>query len=263
MSMTLNLVDRLLARARHLRAVGRTADALSLFERLAGFRELPGPAAEETQAHLAELHLRGRRFHRARRHLTAALGHRPDSARYHYLMARAVNGGAAADPRRAAEHYRRSLELNPDQPRCLCAYGTLALELGRREEGLECLRRAAELAADDPEIVRQVAAGLRQAACADEALAVLRAARFRNPRDARFRKLWGDFQFQQLRREQDIARARAEHAGDDGPVLLPFLRLTACEAPRARKVVRHDAPAPLPPPHGAGSSRLPPQRHAQ
>jgi tetratricopeptide (TPR) repeat protein len=263
MSMTLNLVDRLLARARHLRAVGRTDDALSLFERLAGFRELPAAAAEETQAQLAELHLRRRRYRRARRHLTAALGHRPDSARYHYLMARAANGGSDADPRRAAEHYRRSLELNPDQPRCLCAHGTLALQLGQREEGLTCLRRAAELAPDDPETVRQVAAGLRQANRADEAAAVLRAARFRNPRDARFRKLAADFQFQQLRREQETARGQDDR-GDDGPVLLPFLRLTAGpEARPERKIIRQDAPAPLPPPHGASSPRLPPQRHAQ
>ena len=261
MSMTLNLVDRVLARARHLRAVGRTDDALSLFERVAGFRDLSAAAAEETQVQLAELHLRRRRFRRARRHLTAALAHRPDSARYHYLMGRAVNGGSAADPRRAAEHYRRSLELKPDQPRCLCAYGTLALQLGRREEGLTCLRRAVELAPDDPETVRQAAAGLRQANEAGEALAVLRAAHFRNPHDARFRKLWADFQFRQLRREQETARLGDED-GDEGPVLLPFVRLTAA-APRERKIIRHDAPAPLPPPHGAGSTRLPPQRHAQ
>jgi tetratricopeptide (TPR) repeat protein len=264
MSMTLNLVDRLLARARHLRAIGRTDDALSLFERVAGFRELSAAAAEETQVQLAELHLRRRRFRRARRHLTAALQYRPDSARYHHLMARAVNGGAAADPRRAAEHYRRSLELKPEQPRCLCAAGTLALQLGRREEGLAWLRRAVELTPDDPDIVRQVAAGLRQANEAGEALGVLRAARFRNPRDGRFRRLWDNFQFQQLRREQETARVQDDRGGDDGPVLLPFARPTAAPAvARGRKVIRHDAPAPLPPPHGAGSTRLPPQRHAQ
>jgi tetratricopeptide (TPR) repeat protein len=263
MSMTLNLVDRLLARARHLRGLGRTDDALALFERLAGFRDLPGAAAEETQAQLAELHLRRRRFRRARRHLTAALQYHPDSARYHRLMARAVNGGAAADPRRALGHYRRSLELKPEQPRCLCAAGGLALQLGRREEGLAWLRRAVELAPDQPDVLRQAAAGLRQANEAGEALGVLQAARFRNPHDGRFRRLWEEFQFQQLRREQETARVH-DDCGEEGPVLLPFARLTAAPAAaREKKVIRHDAPAPLPPPHGASSTRLPPQRHAQ
>ncbi len=76
MSTTLNLVDRLLARGRRLRQAGRTFDALSLFHRLAAFRELPTGVAEETQLHLAELRLDGRQFRRARRHLTAALRHR-------------------------------------------------------------------------------------------------------------------------------------------------------------------------------------------
>jgi tetratricopeptide (TPR) repeat protein len=262
MSTTLNLVDRLLARARRLRSLGRTHDALSLFERLAAFGELPGPVAEETQVHLAELHLRRRHFRPARRHLTAALQHSPDSARYHHLMARAAAGGPDADLGRAAEHYRRSLDIAPDQPRCLCAYGQLALQLGRREEGLACLRRAAELAPDDAETVRRVAAGLRRANRADEARALLLAARFRNPRDPRFRRLWDEAQFQDLRKEQELARLGETGKDDAGPILLPFLRLT--EAPASgRKVVRQDAPAPLPPPHGAGTTRRPPRRHAQ
>jgi tetratricopeptide (TPR) repeat protein len=266
MSTTLNLADRLLARARRLRSLGRTQDALSLFERLAAFRELPGPVAEETQAHLAELHLHRRHFRRARRHLTAALQHAPDSARYHYLMARAAAGGPDADLRRAAEHYRRSLDAAPDQPHCLCAYGRLALQLGRREEALACLRRAAELAPDDADTVRRAAAGLRRANRADEARALLRAARFRNPRDPRFRRLWDEAQFQELRKEQELARLGETGNDDAGPVLLPFLRLTeaaALNGSAGRKVVRQDAPAPLPPPHGAGTSRRPPQRHAQ
>jgi tetratricopeptide (TPR) repeat protein len=264
MSTMLNLVDRLLARARRLRALGRTHDALAAFERLLTLGDLPGPVAEETQARLAELHLRHGRFRRARRHLAAALQHRPDSARYHRLMARAVAGGPGADGRRALDHYRRSLELAPDRPRCLCACGRLALHLGRRDEALARLRRAAELAPDDPEVLGRVADGLRRANEADEARALLRAARFRHPRDPRFRRLWDDAQFRELRKEQELARL-GNGCPDDGPVLLPFVRLTADDVPAAAgpRVVRHDPPAPLPAPHPAGGSRLPPQRHAQ
>src|SRR5947209_1539349 len=114
MSTTLNLVDRLLTLARHRQAIGCTQDAIALLTRLTHFRDLPAEAAEETQARLGELHLEGGRFRRARRHLTAALRHCPDSARYHFLMARAAGADDRRDPERAAGHYRRSLELGPD-----------------------------------------------------------------------------------------------------------------------------------------------------
>jgi Tfp pilus assembly protein PilF len=262
MSTTLNLVDRLLARVRHLRRIGRTHDALSLLHRLAAFRELPADIALDAQVQLAELRLDGRHFRRARRHLTAALGHRPDNARYHYLMATAFEGEGRGDLRRAAAHYRRSLELEPAQPECLGSYGRLALRLGRRDEGLACLRRAAELAPDDPETVRRLADGLCLANEADEARAAVRAALFRNPRASRFRQLWSDFQFRQLRREQELAEcASDEHPTEQGPVLLPFVR-PADNAPRSRRRVRSDVPAPLPEPHETDLVRLPTQRHA-
>src|ERR1700758_5210573 len=57
MNATLNLVDQLLAMGRKYQELGRHRDALTLFTRLAGFRELPPGAAEETQARLAELQL--------------------------------------------------------------------------------------------------------------------------------------------------------------------------------------------------------------
>ena len=53
---------------------------------------------------------------------------------------------------------------------------------------------------------------------ADDVSGVLQAARFRNPRDPRFRKLWNDFQFQQL------VDAQAEPPTVPDPVILPFVR---------------------------------------
>src|SRR6266481_446831 len=55
MSTTLNLVDHLLSRGRHLQEIGREQDALHVLERLACFRQLPPKVAEETQVRLAEL----------------------------------------------------------------------------------------------------------------------------------------------------------------------------------------------------------------
>jgi Tfp pilus assembly protein PilF len=260
MSMTLNLVDRLLARGRNLQALGRTHDALRVFKRLAGFRELPADAAEETQARLAELHLHHHRFARARRHLTAALRSCPDSAHYHHLMATAAAADGRGDLERAAEHYRRSCDLEPDQPECLCEYGALALHLGRRDEGLASLRRAAELAPDDPDTLKPVAEGLCLANDADGARGLLRAALFRNPRDRRFRRLWEDFQFRQLRLEQERARLGSRKMEEEGPAVLPFVRPEA--AAPGRRAVRHDGPSPVPPPHAGEPVRFPEQRHA-
>ena len=86
MSMTLNLVDRLLARGRHFQQLGRDHDAIDTLGRLSRFASLPAEVAEETQARLAEIHLRGNRPRKARRHLTAALVHQPTNARYHLLL---------------------------------------------------------------------------------------------------------------------------------------------------------------------------------
>jgi tetratricopeptide (TPR) repeat protein len=272
MSRTLNLVDHLLMTGRNFQALGRIHDALRTLKRLCRFRELPTEAAEEAQARLGEMQIQRGKFARARRHLTAALRACPENARYHYLLATAVDADPHADPQRAAEHYRRSLELDPDQPDCLVRHGELLLRLGQREEGLGCLCRAVELSPNDPEVVGKLAAGLRLANQADEARSVLRAALFRNRRDHRFHQLWNDFRFQEARRGQAAARRQDEEAGgEDGPVLLPFPRpaAPACrpsvldeEQAAGRKVVRHDGPETLPAPHVRPRS-LPGQRNVQ
>ncbi len=266
MSMTLNLVDRLLAMGRKFQALGRDHDARQVLGRLARFGELPGPVAEETQVRLAEMLLKKRKFRRARRHLTAALVHQPDHARYHHLLATALDAEDRGDPERAAEHYRKSLELDPQQPRCLGEYGLLALRLGRTEEGLDALRRAAELAPDDARVLETVADGLRQEGLVDEARTLVRAALFRNPKDARFRKLRNDFEYAQLRQEQQARglTGRAGRAADDGPVLLPFVRPAPDALPLGgtRKVRRHRA-VPPPGPHLGRGSRQSDQKRAQ
>jgi tetratricopeptide (TPR) repeat protein len=264
MSMKLNLTDRLLAMGRHLHQLGRNQDALHILSRLASFRQLPAPVAEETQVHLAEICLSHRKYRRARRHLTAALVHQPDNARYHYLMATALAGDDKADRQRAAEHYRKSLHLDPDQPGCLSEFGLLALRLGQTEEGLRCLHRAVELAPNNPRAVQKLVEGLLEVDRTEEARRVLQAALFRNARNPHFRRLWQEFQFQQLHQEQQ--RRRNAHATEEpGPVLLPFVRPVAGVVPvrLSRKIIRHDAPSPPAPPHTPRPEGLPNQRHAQ
>jgi tetratricopeptide (TPR) repeat protein len=263
MSITLVLVDSLLAMGRNYQEVGRTQEALRVLDRLAGFRQLPAEVAEEAQARLAEILLDRRQFHKARRHLTAALVHQPDCARYHYLMAIALESDDRADRHRAADHYRASLRLDPDQPDCLGDFGLLALRLGQTEEGVRCLYRAVELAPDDPEAVSRLVEGLQEEGRPEEARRALHAALFRNPRDRRVRKLWEDFQFDQLRREQERDRRHAFDLGGEaeGPNLLPFIRLAPGTAPGPRRVPR-DPPSPPSPPHASRPAGLPNRRHA-
>jgi Flp pilus assembly protein TadD len=238
MSKTLNLVGRLLANARHYQELGRNSEALRLFERLAGFGALDPAVVEESHVRLAEIRLRRGQPRRARRHLAAVLTSRPESARYHYLMAAALVADEKADPRRAVKHFQKSLELDANQPTCLCEYGTLALRLGQPRRALKALRQAVSLAPDDPAVIHQLATGLTQLGRPDEARLVLRAALFRNPRDGRFRKLWSDFQFHRVREQQELAQARQQGLAEGaGPRLLPFV-------------------CPDPPPGGLGRKRF-------
>ena len=121
-------------------------------------------------------------------------------------MAQALEADQKGYDRRALEYYRMSLHLDGDQPECLGEAGMLALQLGKVLEGLKWLRRAVELAPDDPEAVSRLVEGLQQIGRPQEARLTLRAALFRNPRDGRFRKLWNDFHFHELRDEQESRR---------------------------------------------------------
>jgi tetratricopeptide (TPR) repeat protein len=227
MNATLNLVEHVLALGRRYQELGRHRDALALFTRLSGFRELPADAAEETQARLAEMHLKRRRFRRARRHLAAALQHQPDSARYHYLMATALHSDERGDLERAAGHFARALDLEPGNVRCLADAGLLAVRLGRTEEGLEKLHRAVQSAPDDAEVLGKLVKALRLAGRTEEARAALRAALFRNPRVPRFRRLWAEFQMEGLRRRQAERGERRSQQTEEEPVVLPFVRVAA------------------------------------
>lgn len=264
MSTTLNLADRLLAMGRKFQDLGREHDALHYLGQLTDLRELTPEVSEESKHRLAEILLKSGRCIRARRHLSALLVQRPDSARYHYMMAGALNGDEKADPRRAAEHFRKSLRLDPKQPKCQGELGLLLLRLGQTEEGLTHLRQALELAPDDPEVLDRLTEGLRQEGETEEARNLLRAALFRHPRDGRFRKLWNDFHFNLLRQEQLASRQDATVDITSAPRILPFVRPEPTQEAelRAGKIIRHDTASAPQPPHTTRPSRLPSKKHA-
>jgi Flp pilus assembly protein TadD len=218
MGKTLNLCESLLTMGREWQDLGRLTEAAGVLNRLAGFRSLSADVAEETHARLASIHLRQNDYRKARRHLTSALIYRPSHAHYYYQYATALHHDPEADAARAVRYYRQAQRLDPDEPRYWSDCGRLYLQLGRAGEGVSVLRKALALSPNDPVIVAKLVEGLCLADHANEARAVLQAARFRNPRDPRFRKLWNDFQFQQL------VESQAEPATVPDPVILPFIR---------------------------------------
>jgi tetratricopeptide (TPR) repeat protein len=263
MSRTLNLVAQLLTRGRKLHQLGVENEALRTFGQLARLGDLESEVAEEVQSRLAEILLRRGKFHRARRHLTAALAHQPDNPHYHHLTATALEADSQADPKRALAHWRRAVELDPTNARYLSAFGLLAVREGECEEGLTALRRAHELASDDPAVLGNLTEGLCHAGLAEEARTALRAALFRNPRDLEIRQLWNDFQFKQLQEQQQAARRlRLATETDNQPALLPFVRpapAATSPAPGGR-LLRRDRPARRMPPHYP--NRIPGKKHA-
>ncbi|MGE3809569.1 MAG: tetratricopeptide repeat protein [Gemmataceae bacterium] len=243
MSTTLNFVDHLLARGRQLQELGREHDAIQILKRLNAFRDLTPETCEETLARLAQMLLHSGRFLKARKHLKALLVQCPDNAEYQRMMAEALDGDERAEPVQAANHYRRSLELDPEQPDTRCTLGLLLLRLGQAEEGLQQLRQAAQQEPDNPEIIAQLVEGLRQEGGVEEARRVLREARFRNPRHAAFAKLWSDFHFQLIREKQEAAKVGPNASERPNPWVLPF------ESALGGKRIRRDAAEQPQPPH--------------
>src|SRR5438132_542193 len=145
MSRTLNLAEGLLSMGRTHQGLGRVHDALTILSRLSRLRELPPGVAEETQARLGEIQLQRKKYTRARRHLRVALRYDPANAHYHHLLARALAEHDSEKWERAADHYRRALELDPERVDCLTGLGLLCVKMGHADEGVEHLKQAVEL----------------------------------------------------------------------------------------------------------------------
>jgi Tfp pilus assembly protein PilF len=263
MSRTLNFCEHLLAQGRNYHTLGVNDRAQGLFTNLARLRDLPADIAEETQSRLAELYMQQRKFGRARRHLTAALAHDRHNPLYHHLMAIALAEDPQGDRDRALEHFRRCVQLEPEEPVYHSDAGLFALEHGAVDEALAYLRRAVELAPDDVSIIGDVVRGLQDHGHHDEARQIARAALFRSGGDARFRRLWNDCRFQELHHRQQRANKKrlVRRAVAEGRICLPFVHLTV-ETPTGRKLIRKDGPSRTPAPRLLKFTRLSGKKHA-
>jgi tetratricopeptide (TPR) repeat protein len=242
MSKTLPLLDHLLSQARRLQTLGLHHRAKVVLNRLAAFRELPKEVAEETQHRLSQLHTEIEDYPQSRRHLAAALAHRPGCGEYHFDLAHAIEADSSCPAEKALDHYRNAVRLEPDNVQYLCDFGLLAIRLGQTESGLKLLRQAQEKAPDDREVIDKLATGLADAGQADEALEVLRAAMFRNSSDRRFRDLYRKHQFRVVSDEQ--TRLRSIPCPGEEPAILRF-RKPAAKPRRMEadgRILRLDSP---------------------
>jgi predicted Zn-dependent protease len=222
MGAIINLVDRLLARGRTLAAFGRRSDARNTLERLLSLADLAPPAQAEAHLLLAELFLKGQHFRKARRHLAVVVALQPDNAEVYYRMAVAVDLDPNADPRRAWKLFRKALAMQPHKAAYWSAFGQLALRLRKRRTALSAFQKAAELAPLEVSVLDEIVDGLMALNRQREALAVLKAARFRMRNNSGLERLWGRFRFTCLARKQKAQRlGLTGRAGD--ALLLPFV----------------------------------------
>jgi tetratricopeptide (TPR) repeat protein len=263
MSKTLHLLDRVLERGRNLQSIGRRQDALELLGRLGRWQNLPPVVAEEVLSRLAAMKLEREDFAGARRQLTAVLKYNPFNPLYHYQMAVALEQDDEPDLERALDYYRQSLQLDPNQPRCLSDFGLACISASEEEEGLQALGRAVELAPDNVETVRALVGGLCELERWDDARVVIEQALFRNSRSALFHKLWSDFQFQECHAKQNARyEAILESRQPEKRWILPFERPKELSEPPRTVRLRRDVPSRLKGPHMPLPSDSPGRKHA-
>lgn len=224
-------------------ASARAADPAGQARAEAGFPVLRG--ADDTDAvdahrAAAEVCLAADRFRAARRHLYAALRLAPDHARCRYLLGRAFADDPLGCDRRAARHYRKAVKLNASQPLYRAALGRAMVRIDETRSGVNVLKRAAEAAPADAEVLTIVVEGLREAGEADLAFELLSKARFLAPADTAVRHLWN-------RTRYDVAAQQQQHGRrDEQPAepsrVVPFIRLVGDNTAPAQRT-RHDAPS--------------------
>lgn len=179
----------------------------------------------------AEACLAAERFRAARRHLFAALRRAPEDARCRYLLGRAYAEDPHGCDRRAARHYRKAVKLNASEPLHRAALGRALVRIDDTKAGVTVLKRAAQAAPSDPEVLAVVVEGLREAGESELAFKLLTEARFLAPDDAAIRRLWERTRFDRVAQHQK--RTRPDNVAG-APRVVPFLRLHAANTPRTR-----------------------------
>jgi len=230
MGRTLNWFDALLASARRQFESHQYGEVCRMLGRLAMPAGERFQDSEEILSLFVEASLKLGRFKDARRSARALIADNADVAKYHHLLARAIESDPQVDCRHAAKHYRRAIELDPRNIEYLCDAGEFAVSLGRDETGLAWLRRAHDLAPDSMPVLKKLVEGLCEAERLDEARELMRNVQFRHGRSPEYQEMRSSVEFRILNASQDNAVVE-----DEQRTVLPFVRIVAAEKRPARK----------------------------
>jgi len=211
-------------------ASAHPAEPVGMSRAEAGFSVSRCVDAADAHRSAAEVCLAAERFRAARRHLFAALRRDPADARCRYLLGRAFAEDPHGCDRRAARHYRKAVKLNASEPLHRAALGRALIRIDDTKAGVTVLRRAAQAAPSDAEVLAVVVEGLREAGESDLAFKLLTDARFLAPADDAIRHLWDRTRFDRVAQQQK--QTRTDNTG--APGVVPFLRLHDANTPRTR-----------------------------
>lgn len=221
MSRMLSLFDAGYSAAMALARAGRTTAARSALDAILGGPVSPADAGKARRT-AAELAVRAGKYRTARRHLWAAARLSPEAADVHHALGRAFEDDPFGCDRRAARHYQKAVELDASTPVYKASLGRAMVRINELRSGVKVLRRAAETAPTDPDVLQIVAEGLREAGQSDVAFRVLSKARFLAPGDAGIRDLWVRAKFD-LARQGQVANREADERQDREVIPMPKL----------------------------------------
>jgi tetratricopeptide (TPR) repeat protein len=192
------------------------------------------------------------RYGEARRHLRIAERLQTDEAEIYYLWGRAYEFDPHGCDRRAARKYRKATILNASEPKYRAALGRALVRISNVRSGVKVLRRAAEAAPTDPEVLEIVREGLQEAEQAELALQILNKARFLAPGNRQVKHLWERARFDATAEIQKQNRKEMRTVRDERPAVIPFVRIhseTNIETNPDAKIlrVRRDTPEQIQP----------------
>jgi predicted Zn-dependent protease len=196
--------------------LGRPRAARRLLHRLTRHTDAAPRARAEAHRLVSEIELAAGQFRRARRHLMAAIRLRRHADELYFEYARGVEADPEGNPRKAVAALRVAVGIDPYEARSWALLGRMAVEAGDRTLARKALRRAVRLRPEAAEILADVVKGFLDLGRPAEARAVLSAARFRAPHDAKITGLWNQFRFDQIAGQQRARMATNRRA------ILPF-----------------------------------------
>jgi Flp pilus assembly protein TadD len=186
----LTLFEAGIAAARAQAKAGRVAVARRTLLAVLAQPELEPKQQVLAHREAAKLAVAGEQYRRARRHLRAARVLAPHDAEIHYELGRVFEDDPYGCDRRAAQRYRKAVQLNINEPKYQAALGRAMIRNRETRSGIKMLRRAANAAPTDIEVLELVTEGLRDAGRSDLAFELLSKARFLAPADSGISHLW-------------------------------------------------------------------------